>query len=366
MFVGTVFSQFSFKIRNMPTTTKAKSPAEAGKESAKGGKVEFSKENYLFWYESMQLMRKFEERAGQLYGMQKIKGFCHLYIGQEACVAGAVSALTKDDKWITAYRDHAHPIGLGSDPRAVMAELFAKETGSSKGKGGSMHIFDKEKNFFGGHGIVGGQIPLGAGIAFAEKYNKTKNLCMCYMGDGAVRQGAFHEALNYAMLWKLPVIFVIENNGYAMGTSVQRSSNVHDLYTLGEAFDMPSEPVDAMTPEAVHIAVAKAAERARAGEGPTLLEFRTYRYKGHSMSDPAKYRSKEEVEEYKGKDPIEVVRKAILSKKFATEKQLEEIDQKILDQVEDSVKFAEESKYPDPSEALKDIYVQTDYPFIME
>jgi pyruvate dehydrogenase E1 component alpha subunit len=361
MFVRGLFSQFIFKIRNMSTTTKAKN-----EPAAKGGKIEFSKETYLFWYDSMQLMRKFEERAGQLYGMQKIKGFCHLYIGQEACVAGAVSALTKDDKWITAYRDHAHPLALGTDPKAVMAELFAKETGISKGKGGSMHIFDKEHNFFGGHGIVGGQIPLGAGIAFAEKYNKTKNLCMCYMGDGAVRQGAFHEALNQAMLWKLPVVFVIENNGYAMGTSVQRTSNVTELYKLGLAYDMPSEPVDAMSPEAVHIAVAKAAARARAGEGPSLLEFRTYRYKGHSMSDPAKYRSKEEVEEYKQRDPIEVVKKAILEKGFATEKDLEAIDQRILQVVEESVKFAEESKYPDPSEALKDIYAQQDYPYITD
>lgn len=357
---GLIFA-VHFKIRNMSTTTKAKN-----EPVAKEGKIEFSKETYLFWYDSMQLMRKFEERAGQLYGMQKIKGFCHLYIGQEACVAGAVTALTKDDKWITAYRDHAHPLALGTDPKAVMAELFAKETGISKGKGGSMHIFDKEHNFFGGHGIVGGQIPLGVGIAFAEKYNKTKNLCMCYMGDGAVRQGAFHEALNQAMLWKIPVIFVIENNGYAMGTSVQRSSNVTELYKLGLAYDIPSEPVDAMSPEAVHIAVAKAAARARAGEGPSLLEFRTYRYKGHSMSDPAKYRTKEEVEEYKGRDPIEVVKKAILAKKFATEKELEAIDQRIMQVVEESVKFAEESKFPDPSEALKDIYAQHDYPYITD
>jgi pyruvate dehydrogenase E1 component alpha subunit len=359
MFVRGLFSQF--KIRNMSTTTKAKS-----EPAMKEGKIEFSKETYLFWYDSMQLMRKFEERAGQLYGMQKIKGFCHLYIGQEACVAGAVTALTKDDKWITAYRDHAHPLALGTDPKAVMAELFAKETGISKGKGGSMHIFDKEHHFFGGHGIVGGQIPLGAGIAFAEKYNKTTNLCMTYMGDGAVRQGAFHEALNLAMLWKLPVIFCIENNGYAMGTSVQRSSNVTELYKLGSAYDMPSEPVDAMSAESVHIAVAKAAARARAGEGPSLLELRTYRYKGHSMSDPAKYRSKEEVEEYKQRDPIEVVKKTILAKKFATEKELEAIDQRIIQVVEESVKFAEESKYPDPSEALKDIYAQQDYPYITD
>lgn len=311
-------------------------------------------------------MRKFEEKCGQLYGMQKIRGFCHLYIGQEACAAGAVSALTKDDKWITAYRDHAHPLALGTDPKAVMAELYGKVTGCSKGKGGSMHIFDKEKNFFGGHGIVGAQIPLGAGIAFAEKFNKTQNVCMCYFGDGAVRQGAFHEALNLAMLWKLPVIFVIENNGYAMGTSVKRTSNVTELYTLGDAYDMPSEPVDAMSPEDVHEATARAAERARAGEGPTLLEFRTYRYKGHSMSDPQKYRSKDEVEEYKQRDPIEVTRKKILDKKFATEAELDAIDQKIVAQVEESVKFAEESSYPDASDALKHIYVQDDYPFITD
>jgi pyruvate dehydrogenase E1 component alpha subunit len=360
---GVIFAT-RFKIRDMPATTKVKS--EPVTPSAKGETKQFSKETYLFWYESMQLMRKFEERAGQLYGMQKIKGFCHLYIGQEACAAGAISALKKGDKYITAYRDHAHPLALGTDPKAVMAELFAKETGCSKGKGGSMHIFDKANGFFGGHGIVGAQIPLGAGIAFAEKYNKTDKLCICYMGDGAVRQGAFHETLNLAMLWKIPVIFVIENNGYAMGTSVKRTSNVTDLYTLGEAYDMPSEPVDAMDVEAVHIAVAKAAERARAGEGPTLLEFRTYRYKGHSMSDPAKYRPKEEVEEYKGRDPIEVVRKSILTKKFATEKDLEAIDKMILEKVEESVKFAEESNYPDPSEATKDVYAQTDYPYILE
>jgi pyruvate dehydrogenase E1 component alpha subunit len=247
-----------------------------------------------------------------------------------------------------------------------MAELYGKETGVSKGKGGSMHIFDKEHNFFGGHGIVGAQIPLGAGIGFAEKFNKTGKLCICYMGDGAVRQGAFHEALNLAMLWKIPVIFVIENNGYAMGTSVQRTSNVHELYTLGESYDIPSEPVDAMNVEAVHDSVERAAERARAGEGPTLLEFRTYRYKGHSMSDPQKYRSKEEVEEYKQRDPIEQVRHTILDKKIATEKDLAAIEAKVNAQVEESVKFAEESNFPDPSEALKDIYAEPDYPFIMD
>jgi pyruvate dehydrogenase E1 component alpha subunit len=311
-------------------------------------------------------MRKFEEKAGQLYGQQKIKGFCHLYIGQEACVAGAVSALERGDKYITAYRDHAHPLALGSDPKAVMAELYGKETGISKGKGGSMHMFDKENHFFGGHGIVGGQVPLATGIGFAEKYQETGKLCICYMGDGAVRQGAFHEALNLAMTWKLPVIFVIENNGYAMGTSVARTSNVTELYKLGHAYEMPSTPVDAMSVEEVHYAVEEAAKRARAGEGPTLLEFRTYRFKGHSMSDPAKYRSKDEVEDYKRRDPIEQVRESILKNKFGTEKELEAIDQKIKEIVDECVEFSENSSFPDPAEAFRDVYVQQDYPYIMD
>ena len=331
------------------------------KTSAKKG---FSKETQMFWYETMLLMRKFEEKAGQLYGQQKIKGFCHLYIGQEACVAGAVSALEKGDKYITAYRDHAHPLALGTDPKAIMAELYGKETGVSKGKGGSMHMFDKEKGFFGGHGIVGGQIPLGAGIAFAEKYNKTGKLCMCYMGDGAVRQGAFHEALNIAMTMKLPVIFCIENNGYAMGTSVKRTSNVTSLDKLGLAYEMPSISVDGMNVEDVHYAVAESAERARKGDGPTLIDFWTYRYKGHSMSDPAKYRTKEEVEEYKQKDPIQQVKTAILKNKVATQKQLDEIDAKIKQTVLECVEFSEQSAFPDPKEAYTDVYADPDYPFI--
>ena len=328
--------------------------------------AKFGKEQYLFWYEKMQLIRKFEEKAGQLYGQQKIKGFCHLYIGQEACAVGAISALIQGDKYITTYRDHGTPLALGTPANAIMAELFGKITGASKGKGGSMHIFDKKVGFWGGHGIVGAQIPLGAGIAFAEMYNNTGNLCVCYMGDGAVRQGAFHETLNMAMLWKIPVIFVIENNGYAMGTSVQRTSNVTELYTLGEAYDMPSAPVNAMDVEEVHNAVEIAAERARKGEGPTLLEFRTYRFKGHSMSDPAKYRTKEELEDYKKQDPIEQVRQSLLSKGFATEADLEAIDAQIKAVVEASVKFAEESPYPDPEEAYKDVYAQEDYPYIIE
>lgn len=348
----------------MATTTKGKSKSSSKTKAGKDKK--FSKEQYMSWFESMLLMRRFEEKAGQLYGQQKIRGFCHLYIGQEACVAGAVSALKEGDKWITAYRDHAHPLGLGTDPKKIMAELFGKETGISKGKGGSMHMFDKEKNFLGGHGIVGGQVPLGVGLAFAEQYNETDNLCICYMGDGAVRQGAFHEALNLAMTWKLPVIFAIENNGYAMGTSVLRTSNVTELYTLGEAYDMPSASVDAMQVEDVHHAVAEAAERARNGEGPTLLEFRTYRYKGHSMSDPAKYRTKDEVAEYKSKDPIEQVRAVILENKYATEKDLDKINSQIKETVSESVKFAEESDYPKPEEAYNDVYMQKDYPFIKD
>jgi pyruvate dehydrogenase E1 component alpha subunit len=326
--------------------------------------LEFSKEVYMTWYEQMQLMRKFEEKAGQLYGQQKIKGFCHLYIGQEACVAGAVSALEKGDKYITAYRDHAHPLALGTSPNAIMAELFAKATGCSKGKGGSMHMFDKEVGFMGGHGIVGAQVPMGAGIAFAEKYNKTGKLCICYMGDGAVRQGALHEAFNMAMLWKLPVIFVVENNGYAMGTSVQRTSNVTDLHVIADGYQMPNEPVNAMNVEDVHHAVARAAERARNGEGPTFLEFKTYRYKGHSMSDPAKYRTKEELEEYRQRDSIESVRHTILTHNLATEDELTAIDERIKVQVQESVEFAENSPYPDAAELYTEVYVQADYPYI--
>ena len=342
----------------------------AAVKEKKSGKAQagaaFSKETYQYWYESMLLMRRFEEKAGQLYGQQKIRGFCHLYIGQEACAAGAVTALKKGDKYITAYRDHGHPLALGTDPRRIMAELYGKETGISKGKGGSMHMFDIENHFFGGHGIVGGQIPLGTGIAFAEKYKNTDNLCITYMGDGAVRQGAFHEALNLAMHYLLPNIFVIENNGYAMGTSVQRTSNVHNLHTLGDAYDMPSESVDAMRVEDVHNAVAAAAERARKGEGPTLLEFRTYRYKGHSMSDPAKYRTKEEVEAYKRRDPLEQVKLSMKKLKYADEAYFQEQEKKVKQIVDDCVKYAEESAFPKAEEIFKDVYHQEDYPFIRE
>lgn len=328
--------------------------------------VQITKDTYLQWYEQMLLMRKFEEKAGQLYGQQKIRGFCHLYIGQEAVIAGAMSVLTKDDSMITAYRDHAHAIAKGIPANAVMAELYGKSTGCSKGKGGSMHMFSKEHRFFGGHGIVGGQIPLGAGIAFAEKYNGTTNVNVCYMGDGAVRQGALNETFNMAMLWKLPVVFICENNGYAMGTSVSRTTNMADIYKLGLGFDMPCAPVDGMDPIAVHKAMDEAVQRARRGEGPTFLEMRTYRYKGHSMSDPAKYRTKEEVETYKAKDPIEEIKKSIKTKKYADEVWFEQIDKKIKDIIEESVRFSEESPYPDPSELYNDVYIQNDYPYVRD
>ncbi len=328
--------------------------------------TKFSKETYLQWYESMLLMRKFEEKTGHLYIQQKIRGFCHLYIGQEALVAGAHSAIRKDDNMITAYRDHAHPIGRGMHPKYIMAEMMAKATGCSKGKGGSMHMFSKEFKFFGGHGIVGGQIPLGAGIAFADKYNGNDNVTLCYMGDGAVRQGALHEAFNMAMLWKLPVIFIIENNNYAMGTSVERTSNVHDLWKLGLAYDMPSFAVDGMTCETVHDAIAEAAARARKGDGPTLLEMKTYRYKGHSMSDAQTYRTKDEVKEYQAQDPIEKVLNTLKKNKWISDAEIEAAEKKVEDIVAESVKFGEDSPYPTIDELYKDVYVQTDYPYIIE
>lgn len=328
-------------------------------------KITLSKETYEQWFEQMMLIRRFEEKSAQLYGQQKIRGFCHLYIGQEALVAGAMSVLTKDDKLITAYRDHGHALACGISANAVMAELYGKVTGCTKGKGGSMHMFSKEHNFFGGHGIVGGQIPLGAGIAFADQYKGNKNVCVCYMGDGAVRQGALHETFNMAMLWKLPVIFICENNNYAMGTSVARTTNMLDIYKIGLAYDMPSYQIDGMTCETVHEAMETAVERARNGEGPTFLEMKTYRYRGHSMSDPAKYRSKEEVEEYKAQDPLEKVRNTLLDKKWYTESELEAWEEKIMQVVLESVEFAENSPYPDESELYTDVYME-EYPFIIE
>lgn len=296
----------------------------------------------------------------------KIRGFFHVYNGQEAIAAGCMTATNHEDPYITGYRDHGLALAKGMSPNAAMAELYGKATGCSKGKGGSMHFFDKANNFFGGHGIVGAQIGTGAGLAFAEQYRGSKNVVLCFFGDGAARQGMLHEVFNLAMLWKLPVVFICENNNYAMGTSIERTSNVIDIYKLADAYDMPSDKVDGMTPELVHEGVARAVKRARDGEGPTLLEMKTYRYRGHSVSDPQKYRSKDEVEEYKDQDPIIKVRKTILENNFATEAALQEIDEKINGIVEASVKFAEESPWPDDSEVLKDVYIDQNYPFIVD
>ncbi|MBL7690376.1 MAG: pyruvate dehydrogenase (acetyl-transferring) E1 component subunit alpha [Flavipsychrobacter sp.] len=326
----------------------------------------FDKDTYLYWYETMLLLRRFEEKAGQLYGMQKIRGFCHLYIGQEAVAAGMMTATRPDDNLITAYRDHGLAIAKGMTSKECMAELYGKATGCTKGKGGSMHFFSKEKRFFGGHGIVGGQIGLGAGIAFAEQYHGTDRATICMFGDGAARQGLLHETFNMAVLWQLPVVFICENNYYAMGTSVERTSKQTDIYPLADAYGMPGDSVDGMSCEEVHKAMERAVRRAREGGGPTFLEVRTYRFRGHSMSDPAKYRSKEEVEEYKEKDPINQVLKVIMDNGYATAEQIEQINEKVKMEVDEAVQFAEESPWPDDSELYKDIYADADYPFITD
>lgn len=333
-------------------------------KSKKGKKVTYSKETYLEWYEVMLRIRRFEERTLMMYGQQKIRGFCHVYIGQEAIAAGMVSALRSEDAVVTAYRQHGIALSRGITPNAAMAELFGKATGCVKGKGGSMHFFSKEKRFFGGNGIVGAQIPIGTGIAFAEKYKGTDNLCVTMFGDGAARQGALYEAFNMAMSWKIPVLYICENNGYAMGTSVGRTSNVTDLYKIGSAFDMPSEAVDGMNPESVHEALTRAAEHIRAGKGPYFLEIKTYRYKGHSVSDPAKYRTKDELETYKGMDPVKTIESKILTEKIASEDEVLAIKKKIKDEVNAAVKFAEESPYPDSADLYENNYSQEDYPFL--
>ncbi len=329
--------------------------------------TKFSKETYLYWYELMQLIRQFELKAEEMYKMAgKIRGFFHAYVGQEAIAAGCMTATRHEDPYVTGYRDHGLALAKGTSANACMAELYGKATGCAKGKGGSMHFFDVKNFFFGGHGIVGAQIGTGAGLAFAEKYRGTDNVAVCFFGDGAARQGMLHEVFNLAMLWKLPVIFICENNNYAMGTSIERTSNVVDIYKLADAYDMPADKVDGMTAEAVHEAVARAVKRAREGEGPTLLEMKTYRYKGHSISDPQKYRTKEEVDEYKDQDPIGKVANTILENKFATQEELDAIDKRIADVVDESVKFAEESPWPADDEVLKDVYIDASYPFIVD
>ncbi len=329
--------------------------------------TKYTKETYLYWYEMMQLIRQFELKSEEMYKMAgKIRGFFHAYIGQEAIAAGCMTATKPEDIFITAYRDHGLALAKGTTPNACMAELYGKATGCAKGKGGSMHFFDVKNRFFGGHGIVGAQIGTGAGLAFAEQYRGTDNVVLSFFGDGAARQGMLHEAFNMAMLWKLPVIFICENNHYAMGTSVERTSNVVDIYKLADGYDMPADQIDGMSPEAVHEGIARAVKRAREAGGPTLLEIKTYRYKGHSVSDPQKYRSKEEVDEYKSKDPITQVANTILENNFATQEDLQAIDSRISKVVDDSVTFAEESPWPDDSEVLKDVYIDENYPFIVD
>ncbi|BDS12111.1 pyruvate dehydrogenase (acetyl-transferring) E1 component subunit alpha [Aureispira anguillae] len=326
----------------------------------------FSKETYLEWYELMLRIRKFEERANLMYFQKKIRGFLHLCIGQEAVYAGMKTATRPNDAWITAYRQHGAAMAKGVDSNSAMAELYGKYTGNVKGKGGSMHFFSAEHRFYGGHGIVGGQIGLGAGIAFADKYKDNDNVTFCLFGDGACRQGILHETFNMAMNWKLPVVFICENNFYAMGTSVERTSNVTDIYKLGLGYDMPSKQIDGMDVEVVHNEIAAAAEHCRSGKGPMFLEIRTYRYKGHSMSDPAKYRTKDEEKEYKAKDPINIIEAALLKKKHATAEDIDAIKAKVKEEIDAAVQFAEDSPFPPVEEIYTDNYEQKDYPFIMD
>tara|TARA_B100000427_G_C15500926_1_gene591985 strand:+ start:1167 stop:2159 length:993 start_codon:yes stop_codon:yes gene_type:complete len=326
----------------------------------------FKKQAYLKSYSDMLLWRKFEEKCAALYIQQKIRGFLHLYNGQEAILSGLINSIDiNKDKVITAYRCHVLPIAMGLHPKYVMAELLGKATGSSKGKGGSMHMFSKQHNCFGGHGIVGGQIPLGAGIAFADKYNQNNAVTVCFMGDGAVRQGVLHETFNMAMNWKLPVIFICENNGYAMGTSVERTANHTEIWKLGLGYEMPCSPVNGMNPETVSEALDIAVSRARNGEGPTFLEMKTYRYKGHSMSDAQHYRTKDEVQEYKQVDPIDYVLNILKKKKYASSEEINKINDDIKKLITECVEFAESSPFPEPSDLYKDIYVGP-YNFIID
>lgn len=324
-----------------------------------------TKATYLKWYEEMLFWRKFEDKLAQVYIQQKVRGFLHLYNGQEAILAGALHVMDlSKDKMITAYRNHVQPIGMGVDPRRVMAELYGKKTGTSQGMGGSMHIFSKEHRFYGGHGIVGGQIPLGAGLAFADKYFKRDAVTLTFLGDGAARQGSLHETFTMAVKWNLPVVFCVENNGYAMGTSVARTSKSTEIWKLGLGYDMPCGPVDAMNPEKVAEALDEAIKRARKGEGPTFLELKTYRYRGHSMSDAQQYRTKEEVAEYQKIDPITQVKDIIKENKYATDKEIKEIDKRVKDLVAECEKFAEESDFPDVQTLYDVVYEQKDYPFL--
>ena len=329
----------------------------AARKTSKKSNV--SKDELLSYYKDMLMIRRFEEKAGQLYGMGLIGGFCHLYIGQEAVVVGLEAATKEGDKRITSYRDHGHMLACGMDPKGVMAELTGREGGYSKGKGGSMHMFSKEKHFYGGHGIVAAQVPLGAGLAFADKYKGNDNVTFTYFGDGAANQGQVYETYNMAELWNLPVVFVIENNQYAMGTGVQRSTHSPSLWERGAAYGIKGEEVDGMDVLAVKAAGEKAVEVCRAGKGPYILEVKTYRYRGHSMSDPAKYRTREEVQKMRDeRDAIEHVRDLLLTGKHVTDDDLKAIDKEIKSVVNDAAEFSKESPEPALSELYTDIYAE--------
>ena len=342
----------------------ASKPKSVGKKSKTSTRKRSSKSSadavqLISYYSDMLLIRRFEERAGQMYGMGLIGGFCHLYIGQEAVVVGMQGAIDDRDAVVTSYRDHGHMLACGMDPKGVMAELTGRIGGYSKGKGGSMHMFSKEKQFYGGHGIVGAQVPIGTGLAFAAKYKGTDGVSLTYLGDGAVNQGQVHEAFNMAELWDLPVIYVIENNRYGMGTSVDRASAAKDLYRLGEPFGIPGEQVDGMDVLTVRKAADKAVKHCREGKGPYILEMMTYRYRGHSMSDPAKYRTKEEVAEMREQhDPITNLSKIIVDAGKKSEEELKEIDKKVRAIVSEAAEFAQESPEPDPSELYTDVLVE--------
>ncbi len=329
-------------------------PVETGKAAPI---AVFSKDDELKAYRSMLLIRRFEEKAGQLYGMGQIGGFCHLYIGQEAVVVGLSMSTIEGDQVITGYRDHGHMLATGMDPKGVMAELTGRRSGYSRGKGGSMHMFSKEKKFYGGHGIVGAMVPIGTGLAFANRYRENGNVCLTYFGDGAANQGQVYESFNMAKLWHLPVVYVIENNHYAMGTSVKRSSATTDLWKRGQSFDIPGEPVDGMDVRAVKAAGDLALEHARSGKGPYILEMLTYRYRGHSMSDPAKYRAREEVQKMREEhDPIEQVKRRLEEKGWASEEQLKDIDKETRRVINEAAEFAQADPEPDPSELWTDVY----------
>jgi pyruvate dehydrogenase E1 component alpha subunit len=320
-------------------------------------KKKLNKENYIAIYKKMLQIRRFEERAAQLYGMGHIGGFCHLYIGQEAVVVGVLMTIEKNDSVVTTYRDHGHMIARGLEPKKIMAELTGRSTGYSGGKGGSMHMFSKDNNFYGGHGIVGAQVPIGTGIAFTHKYRNQKNICRTYIGDGAMNNGQVFEAFNLASLWKLPALYIIENNMYGMGTSVNRASAGSELYKRGEAFSIKGNIVDGMNVFEVISAAQEAGDYVRSGKGPYILEVKTYRYRGHSMSDPAKYRTKEELKSYKLNDPIEIASQEILKKKIASKKDLEAINKEIIQEIKDAAEYALESPFPENEELFTNVYI---------